>query len=153
MSAAEAREREAEAVVENILKLASTGHHRRRGKEPVFLVETPKPKRRWRRNRQPVAAVMTGWRIGCYYRTTSGTLSSGYRVRREFSHPVYLLSDGRLVVAAFRVVDAEGSVKLLELPRSRRPAWFRPLEDNRDFFAARPAHYLDELRALRADLQ
>jgi hypothetical protein len=94
---------------------------------------------------------MTGWRIGCYYRQATETLPSGYRIRNEFSHPVYLLTDGRLVVGAFRVVDAEGTVK--ELRRQRQqPRWFTPLDDSPVFFAAQPGHYLDELRALYADL-
>ena len=50
------------------------------------------------------------------------------------------------------MVDAEGAVTDLDLPRSRQPPWFTPLEDNAAFFAARPEHYLEELKALHAGL-
>jgi hypothetical protein len=63
-----------------------------------------------------------------------------------------LLSDGRLVVGAFRAVDEEGTVTELEPRPSRRSLWFTPLEDGRAFFAASPGHYFGELRALHDDL-
>jgi len=79
------------------------------------------------------------------------TLQGGCRIRREFSHPLYLLSDGRLVVGAHRVVDAEGTVTELDPQSLRQPAWFTSLEDSRAFFGASPRHYLAELRALYSD--
>jgi len=148
--AARARDGEAEALVEKLLELAVSGDHDQRELEPVYRSDPPRSRWRWRRNKRAVPAVMTGWRIGCYYR--SETLQGGYRIKREFSHPVYLLSDGRLVVGAFRVVDAEGTVTELEPRPTRQPPWFTPLEDSRAFFAARPGYYLDELRALHDDL-
>lgn len=151
--AAGARGPEAEALIGLILKLAVSGNHDQREMEPVFQPDPAKSRRRrWRRGKRPAPPVRTGWRIGCYYRSALETLHGGYRIKREFSHPVYLLSDGRLVVGAFRAVDAEGTVTELEPQRSRRPPWFKPLEDNRAFFAASPGHYLGELRALHDDL-
>lgn len=141
---------EAEALVEAILAIPAD--HGRRGTETVFHPRPPKRRLRRRRNRHPADEVRTGWRIGCYNRSAPASTQSGYRVRREFSHPVYLLSDGRVVVGAFRVVDAEGAVTELDLPRPRQPSWFTPLEDSGAFFGARPEHYLDELKALHADL-
>jgi hypothetical protein len=150
--AADARGPEAEALIEKILKLAVSGDHDQREMEPVFQPDPPKKRRLWRRDKRPVPAVRTGWRIGCYYRSALETLQGGYRVKREFSHPVYLLSDGRLVVGAFRAVDEEGTVTELEPRPSRRSLWFTPLEDGRAFFAASPGHYFGELRALHDDL-
>jgi hypothetical protein len=136
---------EAAALIETIL--AIPGRHRL---ETVFRTEPPT--RRLRRRGRSAVEVRTGWRIGCYNRSVPASSRSGYRVRREFSHPVYLLSDGRVGIGARRVVDAEGTVTELEPPRSRQPPWFTPLEDNGAFFAARPEHYLEELKALHADL-
>jgi hypothetical protein len=141
---------EAAALIEMILKLAASGDHGRREMEPVFRAERPKARRFWRRARRPAPEVRTGWRIGCYYHLE--TLQSGYRLRRELSHPVYLLSDGRLVVGAFRVVDAEGTVTELDRKHSGAPSWFTPLDDSRSFFAVLPGHYLGELKALYDDL-
>lgn len=146
-----AEARDAEELIEMILKLAASEGHSNREVEPVFRVEPTRTRRRWRRSRRPAAEIMAGWRIGCYYRLASTTLQGGYRVRREFLHPVYLLLDGRLTVGAFRAVDAEGTVTELERHK-RQPSWFSPLEDNSAFFAVLPGHYLDELRALYDDL-
>jgi hypothetical protein len=145
------RDPEAKAVIKNILELDLSAH-RRRGREAIFRPEQQKTRLLWRRRKRPAPPVMTGWRIGCYYRQGSQTLPGGTRIKREVSHPVYLLSDGRLVVGAFRTVDAEGTVRELPLPRKGRPPWFTPLEDSHAFFGVQPGHYLDELNALYADL-
>jgi hypothetical protein len=141
----DARRPAAEALIEAILAIPG-----RRRLEIIFHTEPPR--RRFRRSRRRSAEARTGWRIGYYIRSVPASSQSGYRVRREFSHPVYLLSDGRVVIGARLVVDAEGTVAELDLPRSRQPSWFTPLEDSGAFFAARPEHYLAELKALHADL-
>jgi hypothetical protein len=151
VTAANARGQEAQALIQTILTAPRDRGHR--DMETVFQAE-PSRRRWWSRwpgRRRPAGDAVAGWRIGCYNRSVPASLQSGYRVRREFSHPVYLLHDGRLVVGAYRVVDAEGAVAELDLPRPRRP-WFTPLADSREFFAARPEHYLKELTALRADI-
>jgi hypothetical protein len=140
---------EAEALVEAILAIPGDRGHR--AVETVFLPEPPKRRLFRRRNRHPADEIRTGWRIGCYIRSVPASSQTGYRVRREFSHPVYLLSDGRVVIGAFRVVDAEGAVSELDTPHARRPSWFTAVEDSREFFVGRPEHYLDELKALHAD--
>jgi hypothetical protein len=143
--AGEAHDAEAEELIKVILKHDTAADQSRRGEEPVFQAKPGKP--RWRRRRN--AEVKTGWRIGCYYHCAPATLGTT-RIRTEFSHPVYLLTDGRLVVGAFRAIAAEGTVT--ELEHRRQPSWFTPLEDSGAFFAARPGYYLNELKALHDDL-
>jgi hypothetical protein len=147
--AGEAHDGEAEELIEIILKRAAAPDQGHRRAEPVFRAKPPRWRWLRRRGGRRVAEVKTGWRIGCYYHSAPSVLGTT-RIRTEFSHPLYLLSDGRLVVAAFRAIDAEGGVT--ELERPRQPSWFTPLDDSGAFFAARPGYYLTELKALHDDL-